>query len=65
MVQHDWKGNKVDHYYPLEEMTEQQLREELRHADRWRINAAHELRVAENRCKVVRDVLNEKFNVFV
>ena len=55
----------MDHYYPLEEMTEQQLREELRHADRWRINAAHELRVAENRCKVVRDVLNEKFNVFV
>lgn len=55
----------MDQYYPLEEMTEEQLREELRHADRWRIDAAHELRVAENRCKAVRDVLKEQFNVFV
>lgn len=55
----------MDQYYPLEEMTEEQLREELRHADRWRINAAHDLRASENRCQVIRDVLKEKFNVFV
>ncbi len=52
-------------YYPLEEMTEEQLREELRHADRWRINAGTELRISENRCKVIRDVLKDRFNVFV
>jgi len=55
----------VAQYYPLEAMTEEQLREELRHADRWRIDTGHELRVAENRCAVIRNELKERFNVSV
>lgn len=52
-------------YYPLEEMTEDQLREELRHADRWRINSQFELLTAEGRCGFIRKQLQERFNVFV
>lgn len=52
-------------WMPLEEMTEQQLLDELRHADRWRISATMEMNIATARCTLIRGLLKKQFSVSV